>query len=165
MEKTTFDPFVLVTEFIDTFEASPLQSTWLTLIQEETEEVLEAMEADLKHSSVQTLANVLKESIDLQYVMIGAIVTASRIPNAVDLPMEVVFTYLEVTDAVAQFVPGSDLREVFRRVHQSNMSKLGEDGKPIRREDGKVLKGPNYAPADLTDIAYRLHLALGREEF
>ena len=33
-------------------------------------------------------------------------------------------------------------------VHRSNMSKLGADGKPILREDGKILKGPNYTPPD-----------------
>lgn len=33
---------------------------------------------------------------------------------------------------------------VFEEIHRSNMSKLGEDGKPIYREDGKVLKGENY---------------------
>jgi len=39
----------------------------------------------------------------------------------------------------------------FDEVHASNMSKLGEDGKPIRREsDGKVLKGPNYWKPDLS---------------
>lgn len=37
----------------------------------------------------------------------------------------------------------------FAAVHKSNMSKLGEDGKPIYREDGKVLKGPNYKPAKM----------------
>lgn len=38
----------------------------------------------------------------------------------------------------------------FDEVHRSNMSKLGEDGKPIRRpEDGKILKGPNYFAPDL----------------
>lgn len=38
----------------------------------------------------------------------------------------------------------------FDEVHRSNMSKLGADGKPIRRpEDGKVLKGPNYFEPDL----------------
>ena len=42
--------------------------------------------------------------------------------------------------------------EVFREVHRSNMSKLGEDGKPVRRDDGKVLKGPNYSPANLEGI-------------
>jgi predicted HAD superfamily Cof-like phosphohydrolase len=44
------------------------------------------------------------------------------------------------------------LDEALDRVHQSNMSKLGEDGKPIYREDGKVLKGPNYKPPSLTDL-------------
>ena len=42
-----------------------------------------------------------------------------------------------------------DLDTAMERVFESNMSKLGEDGKPIYRADGKVLKGPNYAPADL----------------
>ena len=44
------------------------------------------------------------------------------------------------------------LDEAMNRVHESNMSKLGEDGKPIYREDGKVLKGPNYKPPDLSDL-------------
>ena len=45
-----------------------------------------------------------------------------------------------------------DLDEAFRRVHESNMSKLDENGKPIYREDGKVLKGPNYKAPDLGDL-------------
>ena len=44
------------------------------------------------------------------------------------------------------------LDEALNRVHISNMSKLGEDGKPIYREDGKVLKGPGYKPPDLSDL-------------
>ena len=44
---------------------------------------------------------------------------------------------------------GIDIDECFREVHVSNMSKLGEDGKPIYREDGKVVKGPNYRPPNL----------------
>ncbi len=47
---------------------------------------------------------------------------------------------------------GWDLDEALNRVHQSNMSKLGEDGRPIYRDDGKVLKGPNYQPPTLTDL-------------
>ena len=43
-----------------------------------------------------------------------------------------------------------DLDDAMERVFLSNMSKLDEQGKPIFREDGKVLKGPNYAPPDLT---------------
>ena len=45
-----------------------------------------------------------------------------------------------------------DIEQALRRVHKSNMSKLGDDGKPIKREDGKVLKGPNYQPPDLSDL-------------
>ena len=47
---------------------------------------------------------------------------------------------------------GWDLDEAMFRVHQSNMSKLDEEGKPIYREDGKVLKGPNYQPPNLADL-------------
>tara|TARA_Y100000739_G_C20520291_1_gene423796 strand:- start:140 stop:544 length:405 start_codon:yes stop_codon:yes gene_type:complete len=42
--------------------------------------------------------------------------------------------------------------EVFEEIQKSNMSKLGEDGKPIYREDGKVLKGPNYFKPNIKSI-------------
>ena len=45
-----------------------------------------------------------------------------------------------------------DLDEAMRRVHESNMSKLDEYGKPIYRGDGKVLKGPNYKEPYLQDL-------------
>ncbi len=41
---------------------------------------------------------------------------------------------------------------VFKEIQRSNMSKLGEDGKPIYREDGKVLKGPNYFKPNIKEI-------------
>lgn len=44
---------------------------------------------------------------------------------------------------------GIDLDATFDEVHESNMSKLGEDGNPIYREDGKILKGPNYWAPDM----------------
>ena len=44
------------------------------------------------------------------------------------------------------------IEEVFDEIQSSNMSKLGTDGKPIYREDGKVLKGPNYFKPDLASI-------------
>ncbi len=68
--------------------------------------------------------NMLKEAADVQYVLSGMAVTF-----------------------------GWPLAAVFARVHASNMSKLGVDGKPLRREDGKVLKGPNYHPPVLDDLA------------
>ena len=44
------------------------------------------------------------------------------------------------------------IEEVFNEIQRSNMSKLGADGKPIYREDGKVLKGPNYFKPDISAI-------------
>lgn len=67
--------------------------------------------------------NMLKEIGDLRYVLSGLCVAL-----------------------------GIDEEECVRRVHDSNMSKLGADGRPIYREDGKVLKGPNYFEPDLTDL-------------
>lgn len=70
-----------------------------------------------------------------------------------------------VADALADIVyvafgtalaHGVDLPAVLHEVHRSNMSKLGEDGRAIRREDGKVLKGPNYSPPDLEPLLWPL---------
>ncbi|MDR5589642.1 nucleoside triphosphate pyrophosphohydrolase family protein [Christiangramia sp. SM2212] len=44
------------------------------------------------------------------------------------------------------------IEEVFDEIQSSNMSKLGADGKPIYREDGKVLKGPNYFKPNIGKI-------------
>jgi predicted HAD superfamily Cof-like phosphohydrolase len=57
--------------------------------------------------------------------------------------------YIACGTAVAYGIP---LDLVFAEVHRSNMSKLGDDGKPIYREDGKVLKGPNYSPPTIIPI-------------
>ena len=45
---------------------------------------------------------------------------------------------------------GIDLDQCFNEVQNSNMSKLGDDGKPIYNENGKVMKGPNYFKPDLS---------------
>lgn len=47
------------------------------------------------------------------------------------------------------------IEEVFEEIQRSNMSKLGADGKPLYREDGKVLKGPDYFKPDLKSILDR----------
>jgi predicted HAD superfamily Cof-like phosphohydrolase len=44
------------------------------------------------------------------------------------------------------------IEEVFEEIQRSNMSKLGEDGKPIYREDGKVMKGQNYFRPDIASV-------------
>ena len=93
-----------------------------TLIVEEFKEFLEA-EGMLFRESDELHQNALKELADLVYVC---------------------YQYAENM--------GWFLDEALDRVHKSNMSKLGEDGKPIYREDGKVLKGPNYEPPNLEDL-------------
>lgn len=92
----------------------------------ELKEEVAAAIADLNINgkvSGKTKERMLKEMADLQYVLSGMAV-------AFDLPLQVAFV----------------------RVHKSNMSKLGEDGKPIYRDDGKVLKGSRYVPVDLEDL-------------
>ena len=66
---------------------------------------------------------------------------------------------LEVADALTDILYvtygaghafGIDLDKCFEEVQNSNMSKLGEDGKPIYNEAGKIMKGPNYFKPDLS---------------
>ncbi len=68
---------------------------------------------------------------------------------------------VEVADALADIVYvaygtalvyGIDLDAVLDEVHASNMTKLGADGRPVRRADGKVLKGPDYRPPDIARV-------------
>lgn len=90
---------------------------------EECRELNDELWDGINHEKISP--NLLKESADLLYVLLGTLVA------------------LGVADK---------LEEAFERVHLSNMSKLDENGHPIRREDGKVLKGPNYAPPNLEDL-------------
>ena len=86
------------------------------LIQEETEELYEAL---MNRDQVETLDALC----DILYVTYGA---------AVECGFSV-----------------DQINKAFNEVHSSNMSKLGEDGKPIYNKDGKVLKGKNYFKPNL----------------
>lgn len=68
---------------------------------------------------------------------------------------------VEIADAIADILYvtygtalayGIDADRCFAEVHRSNMSKLDEEGKPVYRADGKVLKGPHYSPPDLSFV-------------
>ena len=50
----------------------------------------------------------------------------------------------------AGYAYGGDLDQCFKEVQRANMSKLGDDGKPIYNDQGKVMKGPNYTKPDLS---------------
>lgn len=99
------------------------------LLIEEVKELGEEVAYAMAESNFKTgipdkiKARMLKEMADVQYVLSGFAVTLG-------LPLE----------------------QAFNRVHKSNMSKLDDSGKPIYRDDGKVLKGPNYIPPDMEDL-------------
>lgn len=104
----------------------------LSFIQEEGNEFNEALEEWINASSFDSLPEseklaskheVLKELADLAYVCYQ----------------------------MAAFL-GLNLDEALNRVHQSNLSKLDENGKAIYNPKGKVLKGPNYKKPNLTDL-------------
>ena len=97
--------------------------TQLGLIIEEYDEFVEAYgEATSYIQNVQARKNLLKELADLVYVSFQFAAAA-----------------------------GWPLDEALDRVNTSNLSKL-VDGKPLKRDDGKVLKGPNYKPPYLDDL-------------
>lgn len=126
MTKTTLE---MVQEFHEIY-GLPVEDVQ-TLSNEQTQRLrinLLAEELDeLKEALGQgDLLETLDALIDLQYVLDGAFLSFGL-----------------------QHVK----QEAFDEVHRSNMSKLGEDGKPIRREsDGKVMKGPNYFKPDLAQF-------------
>lgn len=99
----------------------------LRLLKEEMKEVEQDLialtQAKTLPEQLDGLTRLLKELCDLRYVTEGAAVAF-----------------------------GLDIDAAYAEVHRSNMSKLGADGRPIYDEGGKVLKGPDYSPADMTKI-------------
>jgi predicted HAD superfamily Cof-like phosphohydrolase len=93
------------------------------LLHEEVHELTEEIWDSEQNNDISP--NLLKEGADVLYVLLGTFVSLGL---------------------------GDQLIEAFERVHLSNMSKLDETGKPIYREDGKVLKGPNYKAPNLDDL-------------
>ncbi len=146
----------MVDEMHVAFEMNPPVDLALSLVKEEAVELLEAMSLDLTDDTIETLENVLKEGCDLTYVFLGA-KRALAIRGLMFQP-EVEFEIVKLIGEVVSVFGDEKFFEAFKRVHESNMSKLGEDGKPVRREDGKVLKGPNYAKPVLTDLALETYL-------
>lgn len=133
-------------EFIRTFKGSLDARLWMNLIKEEL--------AELKAEEYGTEAH-LKESADLMYVVEGFDTVAPDSlldvlsSEELDEMMHIMAEANEELDHSENYYQKNHLHKAFLLVHESNMSKLGADGKPIRREDGKVLKGPNYKPPSL----------------
>lgn len=95
----------------------------LKLIDEELEELKLACDYYAATKNLHAKREIVDAITDLLYVVVGFVVTY-----------------------------GIDLDLAFERVHESNMTKLGRDGKPIYRDDGKVIKGPDFCPPELDDV-------------
>lgn len=143
-----------IEEFNAAFGVKPNPELYANLIREETNEWQEEL---LKNGMSP---NLLKETIDIIYVLEGFL-AACPDPNAdIDLPEDTAWGLLAACDFICdvvalfstEYYTPNTIMEGFEEVQRSNMSKLDENGLPIRREDNKVLKGPNYSPADMTEI-------------
>lgn len=112
---------------------------------------------ELRRLRVLLIAEELQELADASGMKLtienGRVHVEARVRDTCDL--------VEVADALGDLryvVDGANLaygipgEAVLMEIHGSNMSKLGEDGKPIYREDGKVLKGPDYTPPNIGTI-------------
>lgn len=153
------DNIKAVERWLDAFEVEINPDLQLKLIAEEVDELLEVF---LKYPviSVESCREFLKEASDVQFTTIGLALMVLR--GGWDNTEEARRVISPISEMIRLFTttsPGLDdlLQQAFVRVVESNMSKLGEDGKPIRREDGKVLKGPNYKEPDLTDLAEAMY--------
>lgn len=80
------------------------------------------------------------------------VIEAMQSGNLQHIAKEMADLMIVLHGAALEFGLQHVMDQVMDEVHRSNMSKLGPDGKPLHREDGKVLKGPNYSEADLTFI-------------
>lgn len=115
-------PLDMVRQFARTYKQS-LNLPWMKDTDKDLLRLVLVKEEYAEVLSATEAEDLLKELADLVYVTYGYAATF-----------------------------GWDLDEAVRRVHASNMSKLDDKGEPIYREDGKVLKGPNYQEPDLTDL-------------
>lgn len=149
--------FQVQREFIRVMNANKDFVWWAdTLITEETKELRAEFEAD-----ESDMADLFKELGDLIYVVAGFYnVMPVFAPEVVDQETnerlqkildEAAVLVSEVTNQLK--IPIPLVVMAFELVHQSNMSKVNpETGKPDRREDGKVLKGPNYVAPNMTPV-------------
>jgi predicted HAD superfamily Cof-like phosphohydrolase len=95
---------------------------------------------ELRVNLIQEELNELKEALDTNDVV-----------EVLDALTDLQYV---LDGAYISFGLGAYKEVAFEEVHSSNMSKLGNDGKPVKREDGKAMKGPNYREPDLKKVLY-----------
>lgn len=107
--------------------------------------VKETPTADLSEKLVQLRFNLMKEENE-EYLEAALNKNLTEVADALgDMLYILCGTMLE-------HGLQNKIESVFEEIQRSNMSKLGEDGKPIYRQDGKVMKGPNYFKPNIQKI-------------
>ena len=157
-----------VAQFNEAFEVNTNLKLQASLIKEETLELVEAAEYLMDDLNPGTMEYFLKEAADNLYVLAGLILMSQNadkdaleaLQQDTELAIAVLHGKAIFDGAFRDFLTDEIMLEATLRVHESNMSKLGDNGYPIRREDGKVMKGPNYAPADLSDLGEECFMRL-----
>jgi predicted HAD superfamily Cof-like phosphohydrolase len=109
----------------------------------------------------QPIGTTQEEILELQsnlifeefYEFFDAFDVVQSIPRSDEASADALKELADLVYVCFQFAAaiGWELDEALDRVHKSNLSKL-VDGKPLRREDGKILKGPDYQPPYLSDL-------------
>lgn len=99
--------------------------------------------AKLEHRDTELRLNLIAE----EFEEFQEALTVNNLVEVADALGDMIYVIIG-----AALVWGIDINSVFNEIHRSNMSKLGPDGLPIYREDGKVLKGPDYSMPNLIPI-------------
>jgi predicted HAD superfamily Cof-like phosphohydrolase len=114
---------------------------------EMVEKFMTAFEQEVNTSVRLPGYDIEKLRVELIREELGELIQAIKDENTVEIADALTDLLYVVYGAGHAF--GIDLDKCFKAVHDSNMSKLGSDGKPIYRDDGKVLKGPKFYQPDL----------------
>ncbi|RPD99659.1 hypothetical protein EGM88_03705 [Aureibaculum marinum] len=101
--------------------------------------------ANLSHSKIKLRFNLMDEE-NKEYL---AAAQANDLVEVADALGDMLYI---LCGTIIEHGMQHKIEEVFNEIQRSNMSKLGEDGNPIYREDGKVLKGPNYFKPNIGKI-------------
>ena len=143
-------PYEMVEEFHGRFEHPIGASAGVPLKNGHIDWPLIDMRMRLIKEETRELSDALDDLGDLQpyptWVMNIPEYSANEVVRAV---ADALGDLIYVVNGKA-LVWGIDLDATVREIHRSNMTKLGEDGRPILRSDGKILKGPNYEPPALS---------------
>lgn len=157
-----------IRDFNATFGHNPDAETQWRLVVEESQEFIEA--AMIMHgvTSTETCGNFLKEAADLTYVLAGLAVICEDHATDPDVEARLLAAMDEPSGAVVDtatrilgkahdaFLTDTMMQEAWAIVHNSNMSKVGEDGVVRISSEGKVLKPDTYVAPDMSELGASL---------